>query len=121
MVKVMIVDDNKDIAHTLEAIMRREGYETDIAYDGAEFLDKVDNANPDLVLLDIMMPGLTTRDILMRLKEKKLNSIRIILVTAVRLTEEERDSLVSEPVIKDYVTKPFNVYDITERVKRALQ
>jgi len=121
MVKVMIVDDNKDIAHTLEAIMKKEGYETDIAYDGAEFLEKVDSTNPDLVLLDIMMPGLTTKDILTKLKEKKLESIKIILVTAVRLSEEETDSLMSEFAIKDYVTKPFNVYDITERVKKVLQ
>jgi two-component system response regulator VicR len=120
MVKVMIVDDNKDIAETLKTIMEIEKHETEIAYNGEEFLDKVENVKPDLVLLDVMMPGLKTKEILTRLKEKGLDNLKIILVTVVRFSDEERKFLVEQFKIRDYITKPFDMPDLVNRVRKAL-
>jgi DNA-binding response OmpR family regulator len=121
MAKVMIVDDNTDIADTLKTIMEIEKHETEIAYNGEEFLDKVERVKPDLVLLDVMMPGLKTKEILTRLEEKGLDNLKIILVTVVRFSDEERKFLVEQFKIKDYITKPFDMLDLINRVRKALQ
>ncbi|VVB86266.1 Chemotaxis protein CheY [uncultured archaeon] len=120
MAKIMIVDDNIDIAETLKNIMEIEHYETEVAYNGEEFLKKVENMKPDLVLLDVMMPGLKTKDILTGLKEKGLENLKIILVTVVRFSENERKILMNEYKIKDYITKPFDVPELVSRVRAAL-
>lgn len=116
----MIVDDNVDIVETLKTIMEMEGHETEIAYNGEEFLKKVGTVKPDLVLLDVMMPGLKTKDILAKLKEKGLNYFKIIIISVVRFSEEEEKVLMKEYKIKDYVTKPFDVPDLVSRIRNAL-
>ena len=121
MAKIMIVDDHKDIVETLKMVMEKEGYETEVAYNGEELLAEVEIAKPDLVLLDVMMPGLTTKQILEKLKEKKLDKIKIILVTVVRFSDEEKESLMKEFNIVDYITKPFDVPDLVSRVKKQLK
>jgi DNA-binding response OmpR family regulator len=121
MTKIMIVDDNRDIAETLKTIMEMENYETEVAYNGEEFLGKVDAVKPDLVLLDVMMPGLKTKEILTRLKEKRWGDLKIMLVSVVRFSDEEKQILKSEFNIKDYVTKPFDVTDLVNRVRNTLR
>lgn len=120
MAKIMIVDDNRDIAETLKTIMEIEKHETEIAYNGEEFLNKVEKTNPDLVLLDVMMPGLKTKEILTKLKEKGLENLKIMLVTVVRFSDEERKVLMEQFRIRDYVTKPFDVPMLIDRVRKAL-
>ncbi len=118
--KIMIVDDNKDIIKTLRMILEKEGYDVVVAYDGKSFLDSVKSENPDLVLLDMMMPGLTTREIIDGLKLKNLPDLKVILVTVVRCTEEEKQELFKEGIIIDYITKPFDVMYLLERIKDKL-
>lgn len=120
MAKIMIVDDNRDIAETLKNIMEIENHETDISYNGQEFIDKVEKVKPDLVLLDVMMPGLKTKEIIAKLKEKKLDQLKIILITVVRFSEEERKALMTEFKIRDYIAKPFDVHDLMKRVRALL-
>ncbi|CAG1003221.1 MAG: response regulator receiver domain-containing protein [Candidatus Methanoperedens nitroreducens] len=120
MAKIMIVDDNPDISETLKTIMELEKHEAETASSGEEFLNKVENAKPDLVLLDVMMPGLKTKEILVKLKEKGLKNLKIILVTVVRFSDEERKILMTESNIKDYITKPFDLQDIVSRVRKHL-
>jgi DNA-binding response OmpR family regulator len=117
--KIMIVDDNPDIVETLKTIMEAEGQKTDTAYNGKEFLAKTKKAKPDLVLLDVMMPGLTTKEIIEKLKAMKLK-LKILLVTVVRFSDEEKDILMKSYNIVDYITKPFDVADLVKRVKAQL-
>jgi len=121
MTKIMIVDDNRDIAETLKTIMEMENYETEVAYNGEEFLGKVDAVKPDLVLLDVMMPGLKTKEILIRLKEKRLDDLKIMLVSVVRFSDEEKMILKNEFNIREYVTKPFDVTELVNRVRNTLR
>jgi len=119
MKKVMVVDDNEDIVETIKMILKKEGYETASASSGNEMLNTITNIQPDLVLLDIMMPGLTTREILEALKTRKIQ-IKIIFCTVVRFSEEEKNTLLKEFGIVDYITKPFDITNLVERIKKQI-
>jgi DNA-binding response OmpR family regulator len=120
MAKIMIVDDNRDIADTLKIIMEKEGNETLLACNGEDFLNKVDDFRPDLVLLDVMMPGLTTEKIMEKLKDKGWVNLKVILVTVVRFSDEEKKLLYTVLNITDYITKPFDVFDLVGKVNKHL-
>jgi len=89
-------------------IMKKEGFETLTAENGQDFLDKLDGFQPDIVTLDVMMPDLTTEDILEQLKEKTCNP-KIILLTVVRYSEEEKQRIFQRGNVVDYLTKPFEI------------
>ena len=116
MAKVLIVDDEQDFREMLNLMMHKEGFETEMAEDGSDFLEKIDVFQPDLVTLDVMMPGLTTKEILEKLKEKKGNP-RIILLTVVRYSDEEKNKIYEMGNVVDYITKPFDFEELTHRVK----
>ena len=117
MTKIMIVDDELDFREMLDIMMKKEGYETEMAEDGSEFLDKLDSFNPDIVTLDVMMPGITTNEILEKLKEKKSNP-RIILLTVVRYSAEEKKKIFEMGDIVDYIVKPFEIDDLMDSIKK---
>lgn len=121
MAKIMIVDDNVDIVETLKDIMELEGHETELTYSGEEFLETVETVYPDLVLLDVMMPGLKTKEILFMLKEKKLDVMKIIVITVVQFSQEQKDLLMAEYNIVDFISKPFDVLVLINKVRSALQ
>jgi DNA-binding response OmpR family regulator len=114
----MIVDDEDDLREMLDVMLHKEGFETATAINGADFLDKIDGFQPDLVTLDVMMPGLTTKEILERLKEKKTHP-KIILLTVVRFSEEEKQRLYEMGIV-DYVTKPFEVDQLIDSVHKQV-
>jgi len=114
----MIVDDEPDLRKMLDTMMKNEGYDTEMAVDGSDFLEKVDSYNPDIVTLDVMMPGLTTWVILGRLKAKKSNP-KIILVTVVRFTEEEKKNLYEAANIVGYIKKPFDIDEFVNIIKKT--
>ena len=116
MIKIMIVDDETDIREMLNLMIRKEGFETATAYDGNDFLNKIDEFQPDLVTLDVMMPGLTTREILEKLPEKKTKP-KIILLTVVRYSEEEKQKLYQRGIV-DYVTKPFELDNLINTIQK---
>ncbi len=120
MAKIMCVDDHQDIVDTLKLIMEKEGHKTAEANNGEQFLEKVDTEKPDLVLLDVMMPGLTTKQILEKLNAKGYDKLKIILVTVVRFSDDEKKALMEGHNIVDYVTKPFDLQDIVQKVKEHL-
>jgi len=124
MPKVMVVDDELDLREMIKLMMNKEGFETDIAEDGMDFLDKIDNFNPTLVTLDVMMPGINTKEILMKLREKNCKP-KIILLTVVRFSEEEKQKSEEEKQkilelgnVVDYITKPFEFDVLMDAVKK---
>lgn len=120
MAKIMIVDDHSSIIESLSRVVEKLGYEYDTAFNGEDFLEKVESSKPDLVLLDVMMPGLKTKEILKELKKKGLDKLKIILITVVRLKNEQVKELKKECNIVDYITKPFDLSDLMKRVKKQL-
>lgn len=117
MPKIMIVDDKLDLREMLNLMLHKEGFETDTAEDGSEFLNKLDNFDPDIVTLDVMMPGFTTSEILEKLKEKKSNP-KIILLTVVRYSDEEKKKIFEMGNVVDYVTKPFDLDQLMDTIHR---
>lgn len=120
MTKIMVVDDEPDLREMLSIMLNKEGFETDVAEDGSELLDKLDGFNPDIVTLDVMMPGLTTGEILKKLKEKK-SKPKIILLTVVRYSEEEKEKIYHMGNVVDYITKPFDIDELTERIYKHIK
>jgi DNA-binding response OmpR family regulator len=114
MTKIMIVDDENDLREMLNLMLHKEGFETLTASNGEDFLAKIDIFRPDMVTLDVMMPGLTTREIMEKLKEKKTKP-KIILLTIVRYSEEEKQKLYQMGIV-DYVTKPFELDDLIDKI-----
>jgi two-component system response regulator VicR len=119
MTRIMIVDDEKDFRDMLDLYLRKEGFETNTAEDGADFLKKIDDFEPDLVTLDVMMPGITTRKILDTLKEKKSKS-KIILLTVVRYSEAEKQIIQEMGNVVDYITKPFDIDEFKDKLDKNL-
>ena len=119
MAKIMVVDDETDFREMINLMLKKEGYETQMAKDGEDFLSKIDEFQPDLVTLDVMMPGLTTLEILKKLKEKK-NNPKIILLTVVRYSDEEKKKILHMGNIVDYVTKPFDIDELMVIIQKHI-
>ena len=119
MTKIMVVDDETDLREMINLMMKKEGYETEMAENGEDFLSKIDEFKPELVTLDVMMPGLTTKEILEQLKNKQ-SSPKIILLTVVRFSEEEKEKILELGNVVDYLTKPFDFEKLIGAVKKHL-
>ena len=117
MVKIMIVDDELDLRELLYLMFQKEGFETELAEDGSDFLEKIDTFNPDIIILDVMMPGLTTEEILEKLKEKECKP-KIILLTVVRYSDEEKEKMLKMKNIVEYIKKPFEFDYLIDTVKK---
>ena len=115
----MVVDDEPDLREMINLMMQKEGFQTNVAENGMDFLEKIDEFQPDIVTLDVMMPGLTTKEILEKLKEKNSNP-KIILLTVVRYSEEEKKKILEMGNIIDYLTKPFEIDELIKTVNKHL-
>ncbi|NLK97825.1 MAG: response regulator transcription factor, partial [Epulopiscium sp.] len=115
--KILVVDDEKNIADIIKFNLKKEGYEVLTAYDGEEALDIIFSKDPDLILLDIMMPKIDGFQVCRKVREKK--STPIVMLTA---RAEEVDKVLGlELGADDYVTKPFSVRELMARVKANLR
>lgn len=115
--KILIIDDEPNIIKLVEAYLKPEGYEVLTATDGISGLKAVRTFKPDLLLLDVMLPGMDGIELLSRLRRE--SGVYVILLTA---RTEETDKIVGLTVgADDYVTKPFSPRELTARVKAALR
>ena len=116
--KVLIVDDEKAIVDILEFNLRKEGYETLCAYDGPEGARMAREENPDLMLLDVMLPGMDGFEVCRALRSEG-SDLPIIMITA---REEETDKVFGlENGADDYITKPFSMRELLARVKANMR
>jgi len=116
--RVLIVDDEKAIVDILEFNLQRDGYETLKAYDGPEGLRMARDENPDLLLLDIMLPGMDGFEVCRTLRGEG-NDVPIVMITA---REEETDKVFGLEIgADDYVTKPFSMRELLARVKANMR
>lgn len=115
--KILVVDDEPAVSDLLEYNLRKSGYEALVACDGREALRLARQANPDLVLLDLMIPEIDGLDVCRELR--KTSSIPIIMITA---RGEEIDRVVGlELGADDYISKPFSVRELMARIKAVLR
>ncbi len=115
--KILVIDDEPSIVNLVTAYLKPEGYQVLSAVDGPSGLKAAQAFKPDLVILDIMLPGMDGLELLSRLRRE--SQVYVILLTA---KTEEADKLVGLAVgADDYVTKPFSPRELTARVKAALR
>jgi len=115
--KILIVDDEKNIVDILRFNLEKEGYETVEAYDGREAIEKALRLNPDIILLDVMLPVFDGFTVCRKLRERIQTPI--IMLTA---KEEEVDKILGlEMGADDYVTKPFSPRELIARIKSNLR
>jgi DNA-binding response OmpR family regulator len=112
--KILIIEDNRDLARLLENHLRDLAFQVDLSFDGIAGLAKADSDNYDLVILDLMLPGLDGVEICQRLRRKS-SYVPILMLTA---KSSEMDRVVGLEVgADDYVTKPFSIRELLARVK----
>lgn len=116
--RVLIVEDEKNIARVLQLELEFEGYTVDIAYTGTDGLIKYREQQWDLVLLDLMLPGLNGLDVLRRIRATE-DETPVILLTAKNNTEDKVAGL--DHGANDYVTKPFEIEELLARVRSAIR
>ena len=115
--KILVVDDEKPISDIIKFNLEKEGYEVVTAYDGEEALEKVESENPDLIILDLMLPKIDGLEVAKRVRAK--HTMPIIMVTA---KDSELDKVLGlELGADDYVTKPFSNRELVARVKANLR
>ena len=117
MVKILLIDDEPSIVNLITAYLKPEGYEVYTAADGNAGLKAARAYKPDLVLLDLMLPGMDGIELLSQIRRE--SNVYVILLTA---KTEETDKIVGLSVgADDYVTKPFSPRELVARIKSALR
>jgi len=119
MPRILIVDDEPNIVLALELLMKREGYEILTVDDGQKVFEVVREFNPDLILLDIMMPKMDGYEVCQRIRaDASLKDISIIMLTAKgREVEKEKGLALGADY---YITKPFSTREVIMKVKEIL-
>ena len=118
--KIMIVDDEESLIELVRAILEGEGYEVISAMNGEEALEKLKTVKPDLILLDMMMPGMSGREVCERIrKNPKTKDLKIAFLTVAKFSEAGKDIL-KKMNVADYITKPFDNEDLVRRVKKLV-
>ena len=117
MAKILLVEDEEKLARFVELELRHEGYEVDKAFDGRTGLEMAEGGGYDLLLLDIMLPGLNGIEVLRRLR--RTSHVPVIMLTA-------RDAVMDKVTgldmgADDYVTKPFSIEELLARIRVALR
>ena len=117
MTKILVIDDEPSIVNLVTAYLKPEGYEVHTALDGESGLKAARAFKPDLVILDLMLPGMDGLELLSRLRRE--SQVYVILLTA---KTEETDKIVGLSVgADDYVTKPFSPRELTARVESRVE
>jgi len=114
---ILIVEDEADIADLIAARLRSEGYDVHVAVDGPSGVDRCEALGPDLVILDLMLPGLDGLEVCRRIQQR--GRVPVIMVTA---KDDEADMVVGLGVgADDYLTKPFSPRELVARVAALLR
>lgn len=118
--KVLVVDDEPEVVEVLERMLHRLNYRTISAYGGEEALEKVVEDPPDLILLDLLMPGMSGEEVCAKLKEHpRTKDIPVLILTAVRDISRLGD--LSDVGVVGYIQKPFIFEELSDRLRSALE
>jgi len=112
---ILVVDDEPDIRQSVKQILEVNGYTVETAVDGDDCLKKLNELTPDLILMDIMMPGTPVGDVV-----KQITDIKIAFMSVVRISDARKRGLCTQDNIVDFFQKPFNVSDLIDRVELVL-
>ena len=120
MINILLIDDEKKICEFVKAYLDKEGYKTDVAYNGNDAINYLDNNQYDIVLLDRMLPDISGEEICNYIRNNcKLINVSIIMLSA--KTEDDDRIEGFELGCDDYICKPFNVKELILRIKSVLK
>lgn len=115
--RILVCDDDREIVEAITIYLQREGYEVVQAYDGVQAIEILEQETIDLLIVDMMMPGLSGVETIFRIREK--NTLPIIILSA---KSEDQDKIFGLKVgADDYLTKPFNPMELIARVQSQLR
>jgi len=117
--KLLVVDDNKDVVETLQRRLTKEGYEVSAAYDGEEAMQKEKEADPDIILLDLMMPKLNGFEVLKEVREKFKDRWRPIIIISAKDELESMQKCYSMEA-DHYLTKPCSIENILQGIRTMI-
>ena len=118
--KILVVDDEVDLVETVRFPLEMEGYDVLVSYNGEDALNQARKENPDLIILDLMLPKLDGYKVCRLLKfDERYKHIPILMLTA--KTQEKDKILGKETGADEYITKPFEMDDLMEKVKKYLK
>ena len=117
MTKILVVDDEKLIVKGISFSLQADGMEVDAAYDGGSALQKIREKSYDLVILDLMLPGMDGMEVCQAVRE--FSDVPIIMLTA--KLEDMNKILAFDKGVDDYLTKPFNILEVKARIKAILR
>lgn len=115
---ILVAEDERNLVEALSFIMRRAGYAVSVAHDGPSTVEMTRSIGPDLILLDIMLPGLDGFAVVEAIRRAVPKLPRIVMLTAKGHEKDRRKALALG--VDDYVTKPFSNGDVVERVRALL-
>jgi DNA-binding response OmpR family regulator len=116
--RLVLADDDPDVAHIVDAHMRAGGFSTTLAFDGQQALEAVEREQPDVLILDLMMPKMTGFDVLHRIRALA-NKPRVIVLSA-RVREQDV-TRAFDLGADDYMLKPFSPQELRARISRLLR
>lgn len=120
MKKILIIDDEIHIVELLKFNLKNNGYKVDYSYDGFDGYLKTKEFQPDLILLDWMLPNISGIDLLKKIRsDETLEQIPVIMLTAKNMEEDKLEGL--EDGADDYITKPFSVKEVLARITSVLR
>ncbi len=119
MKKIMVVDNEPDIVDLTRTVLEIGGYYVIPAYSGEDCLKKLDNKKVDLILLDIMMPGMSGWDVFNRIK-KKNSDLKVAFMSVLEISDKRKQILLDEG-LSDYIMKPFDKDSLLNRVDKILK
>ena len=117
MTKILVVDDEKLIVKGISFSLQADGMEVDAAYDGESALQKIREKSYDLVILDLMLPGMDGMEVCQAVRE--FSDVPIVMLTA--KLEDMNKILAFDKGVDDYLTKPFNILEVKARIKAILR
>ncbi len=117
---IMAVDDESSLLELIKAILGAEGYNVIAVSNGREALDKLKKTKPDLVLLDMMMPGMSGREVCEKIRaDPGTKDLKVAFLTVAKFSESGKDKL-KKMGVSDYITKPFDNADLLKRIKKII-
>jgi DNA-binding response OmpR family regulator len=118
--KILVVDDEEDLLTLVKGILEGEGFQVSTVSSGQECLDALKKEKFDLVILDMMMPGMSGRETCEKIRSNPdTKNMKVVFLTVARFSEAGKGTLTDLKVL-DYITKPFENEDLVKRVKKIL-
>lgn len=111
---ILVVDDEADIRDTVRAVLEEEGYRVIEAFSADDCLSKLKEESPDLILMDIMMPGTPVKDVMPKINQK------VAYLSVVRVSEAEKEDLMKSKNVVDFIHKPFDIDELARKVKKLV-